>query len=62
MRVRREEPDQHTPVDQDFWDEDDEAFLAKKRKVRKRIEEKLERSRLRHEIEDYDEDYEWDDE
>ncbi|OGV26113.1 MAG: hypothetical protein A3F18_05355 [Legionellales bacterium RIFCSPHIGHO2_12_FULL_37_14] len=61
MRVRREETDQYTPSEQDLWDEEDEAFLAQKRKVRKRLEEKLEHRRLRHEIEDYDEDYDWDD-
>lgn len=60
MRVRREDIDTYLPNEQDVWGDEDETSLSHKRVIRRRLEEKLEHRRLKHEMEDYDEDYDWD--
>lgn len=42
-----------------FDDADDEASVAHRKTVRKRLEEKLEARRLRHELDDFDEEDHW---
>lgn len=61
MRVRDENTESYIPGEFDGFSDEDEAQLSHKKKIRKRLEEKLESRRLRHELEDYDEDYGWDD-
>lgn len=60
MRLRREESDY--PINEnDYWDEGEDT-LSHKKQVRKRLEEKLESRRLKREIDDYEEEYDyWDD-
>lgn len=60
MRVRRDESDVYQPAEND-WGNEGEEVLCHKREIRKRLEEKLEYRRLRHELDDYAEDYDFDD-
>jgi hypothetical protein len=60
MRVRRDESDVYLPSENECWGDEEEEVLCHKRKIKKRLEEKLEHRRLRHELDDYAEDYDWD--
>ena len=62
MRLPREYQDDdrylnETEVERD----DDQETLSHKRAIRRKLEERLERKRLREEIDDYDDEFDWDD-
>lgn len=62
MRPRNEENDVNSPADNENWDEEGEEMnLSHKKLIRKRLEEKLERRRLKRELEDFDDEFDyWD--
>ena len=61
MRLPKEfESDERSVGEIDVNFEDDTDTLAHKRAVRKKIEEQLERKRLKKEMDDYDDEFDWD--
>ncbi len=62
MRLPREYQDDDRYLnDVDVDHEDDQETLSHKRAIRRKLEERLERKRLREEIDDYDDEFDWDD-
>lgn len=60
MRLPKEfESDERSMGEIDVNLEDDTDSLAHKRAVRKKIEEQLERKRLKKEMDDYDDEFDW---
>lgn len=61
MRIRHEDSENYLPPEHDVWGDDEEAQLSHKRQVRRALEDRLERRRLKHELKDYEDDaYDWD--
>lgn len=61
MQVPREYLEEERSFSEfDVVQEDDKESLSYKREVRRKLEDRLEKKRLRDEINEYDDDFEWD--
>ena len=60
MGLRREYDEEQNYNDFSQESEDDPEELSHKRRVRKMIEERLERKRLKEEFDEFDGDFDWD--
>lgn len=61
MSLRREHDEEdYSFSDYSLEDENDLEHLSHKRRVRKMIEEKLERKRLKEELDELDDEFDWD--
>lgn len=60
MSLRREYDDHHSFSEYSYEDEEDQDKLSHKRQVRKALEEKLERKRLKEELDELDGEFDWD--
>lgn len=61
MRPRHSEEDLNPFSEGMFDEEGEEMNLSHKKLVRKRLEEKLEHRRLKRELEDFEDEFDWDD-
>lgn len=61
MGLRKEnDDDYHAFSDYSYEEDEDPAKLSHKRRVRKMVEERLERKRLKQELDELDGDFDWD--
>lgn len=60
MSLRREYDEEHAFTDFSHENDEDAEQLTHKRRVRKMIEERLERKRLKEEFDELDGEFDWD--
>ncbi len=61
LRREHEDEDHHFSADYTYEDEHDTGKLSHRRQVRKMLEERLERKRLKEEFDELDGEFNWED-
>lgn len=61
LRKDHDEDDSHAFSEYSYEEEEDTASLSHRRQVRKMLEDRLERKRLKEELDELDSDFDWED-